>query len=99
MTGGDKLNGQLGLGDDKRRSTPFRIDIKNVNKIACGLNHTVLLKNHGPVWSVGNNRSGQLGHSNDDERLNLSPFNTLRTPREIPNFNIKQVYVKSSNKQ
>ena len=44
MTGGDNLDGQLGLGDDKRRSTPFRIDIKDVNKIAGGLNHTVLLK-------------------------------------------------------
>ena len=37
------------------------ITIRDVKQIACGFNHTVVLKTDGTVWSCGNNEHGQLG--------------------------------------
>ncbi len=37
-------------------------DIDNVKTIASGYNHTLVLKNDGTVWGIGNNRAGQLGN-------------------------------------
>eukprot|EP00035_Acanthoeca_spectabilis_P020845 m.434863 g.434863 ORF g.434863 m.434863 type:complete len:581 (-) comp17780_c0_seq1:1385-3127(-) len=54
--------GQLGLGDDKTRSFPRKVDIdaKIVNA-ACGQRHTLFLTDSGEVYACGKNEAGQLG--------------------------------------
>lgn len=37
-------------------------NIDNVRTMASGYNHTLILKNDGTVWGMGNNRAGQLGN-------------------------------------
>ncbi len=37
-------------------------NIDNVKTMASGYNHTIILKNDGTVWGIGNNRAGQLGN-------------------------------------
>ena len=58
--------GQLGLGaTDTNLHMIFNqvtININNdVKQIACGIQHTFILKNDGSVWSCGANAYGQLG--------------------------------------
>ena len=56
--------GQLGLNDTKNRKifTQVTTNINNdVKQIACGYNHTFILKNDGSVWCCGYNFSGELG--------------------------------------
>ena len=40
------------------------INITDIKQIACGANHTVVLRNDGSVWSTGYNEFGQLGSGN-----------------------------------
>ena len=56
--------GQLGLGDNTSHSTFTQVTLNinnNVKQIACGGNHTFILKNDGSIWSCGLNDKGQLG--------------------------------------
>lgn len=77
---GDDSFGQLGLGTYseerihqmktygnfilRREPIPQKLDIDNIEKIACGDNHTILLDNKGNVYGTGFNRFLQL--SNDE---------------------------------
>lgn len=60
--------GQLGKGRATTiiaDSSPTRIGAANDWKqVACGNNHTVILKNDGTLWSCGSNGFGQLGKGN-----------------------------------
>ena len=61
---GDNSSGQLGLNDTTDRTifTQVTTDINNdVKQIACGIDHTVILKTDGSVWSCGSNKYGELG--------------------------------------
>ena len=54
--------GQLGLGDDKDRSFPRKMEVVGkVVDVACGRRHTLVLTDDGFVHAVGDNTSGQLG--------------------------------------
>ena len=56
--------GQLGLNDTTNRNTFTQVttNINNdVKQVACGTEHTIILKNDGTVWSTGYNAYGQLG--------------------------------------
>ena len=66
-------NGNLGLADTTDRSTFSQVttNINNdVKQIACGLYHTIILKNDGSLWSCGLNDKGQLG-LNDTTNKNI----------------------------
>ena len=56
INGNEDLNDLLNLLYDVN----VIINLKNC-KIACGKNHTFILKNDGTVWACGNNDNGQLG--------------------------------------
>lgn len=67
LTWGRNDKGQLGLGDLLTRSTPTHVqslDGLNVVSAACGKGHTLFLTDKGVVYSVGENKMGQLGHGN-----------------------------------
>ena len=57
-------DGQLGLGNTTNKNTFTQVtsNINNdVQQIACGYNHTFILKTNGTVWSCGYDGYGQLG--------------------------------------
>ena len=60
--------GQLGLGNDDNKSTFTQVttNISDVKQIACGGNHTFILKNDGSIWACGYNAAGNLGLGSDD---------------------------------
>ena len=65
-------SGQLGQGASTWPSsqTTFKQvpDMTNVKQVACGYNHTLILKNDGTVWSAGENEYGQLGLGNSADQ-------------------------------
>lgn len=78
--------GQLGLGDDTQRNTFTKVttNINNdVKQIACGDNHTFVLKNDGTVWACGYNGAGQLGLNNNTTKSTFTKINA--------NTNVKQI--------
>ena len=61
---GQNDEGQLGLSNNTSPSvfTHVTTNINNdVKQIACGYNHTFIIKNDGTVWSTGYNYKGALG--------------------------------------
>ena len=67
----------IGLGDDKERImfTKVTTNINNdVKQVACGSDHTFIIKNDGSLWACGNNGSGQLG---------LGDYNTYKTFTQV----------------
>lgn len=42
-------------------------------RVACGRRHTVLLDEHGRVWSFGENKYGQLGRATDARKFDGTP--------------------------
>jgi len=62
---GNNSVGQLGTGNTSVINFPFlNSNLTNIDTIAGGKNHFVMLKNDGTVWTVGNNSFGQLGQGN-----------------------------------
>ena len=69
-------DGQLGLGDTVNWAMPtptlvprFRFNKTAVLMVACGLEHTVVLTEHGVVYTFGRGVDGQLGHGDEDDKL------------------------------
>ena len=44
------------------------VSVGSIKQIACGGNHTMIIKNDGSLWSCGHNDYGQLGLSDTDNR-------------------------------
>jgi len=64
-TWGDNSDGQLGIGNNTRKSTPERVvALSDVQSVAAGGYHTFAVKNDGTIWSWGGNYAGQLGIGN-----------------------------------
>jgi alpha-tubulin suppressor-like RCC1 family protein/uncharacterized protein YjdB len=56
---GSNSYGQLGDGGRENKLRPIQVqDIRNVNTISAGDNHTVAIKEDGTVWAWGRNASG-----------------------------------------
>jgi alpha-tubulin suppressor-like RCC1 family protein len=75
-------SGQLGLGDNRARFTPTQIPSRafglpnfKAKAIVAGGAHTVVLDFNDEVWTFGNNRHGQLG---------LDDKNNRAIPTKIP---------------
>ena len=74
--------GQLGLGtiDTNNTHTTFTQVTTNINndvkQIACGDQHTVILKNDGSVWACGYNSTGQLGVNDSSDRSSFTKVTT-----------------------
>ncbi|XP_067008518.1 probable E3 ubiquitin-protein ligase HERC4 isoform X2 [Anabrus simplex] len=65
---GNTVNGELGLGgiEEEQILSPRELQFSKateVEQVACGANHTVIITNEGKVYSCGNNDYGQLGHN------------------------------------
>jgi alpha-tubulin suppressor-like RCC1 family protein len=64
--------GQLGLGDDKWKTSPtLNKNLKNIVQASSGYDHSLCLDNQGRVWSFGENEFGKLG-------LGLKPLKDRR---------------------
>ncbi|XP_058798265.1 probable E3 ubiquitin-protein ligase HERC4 [Phymastichus coffea] len=75
---GNTKHGELGLGgiEDENILLPREVDFQKateIEQIACGANHTVLITEDGQVFSCGNNDCGQLGHDKPTKRLQMIP--------------------------
>jgi len=53
--------GQLGLGHNDSKSSPQKVNIFDVDSIACGGYYSLVLTVDGEVFSWGDNTYGQLG--------------------------------------
>ena len=83
--------GQLGLGDTTNRNTFTQVttNINNdVKQIACGNNHTVILKNDGSLWGCGSYFHGQLG---------IDAYNTTNGKRTLVEIINKDIAILSVN--
>lgn len=59
---GDNAYGQLGDGTTADRNDPVQaIHTEDAYAVAGGVNHTIIHKQNGTVWTWGNNEFGQLG--------------------------------------
>ena len=68
---GNNYYGQLGLGYNSSSNDIYffkNIDITDVQQIACGGSHTMILKTDGTLWATGYNNYGQLGLGDTDTR-------------------------------
>ena len=81
MTGYNS-QGQLGLGDTKKRNTFTRVNLPPISAIAIGAHHSIALAADGTLWMTGYNSQGQLGlgdikNSNTFTRVNLPNFQLI----------------------
>ncbi|KAJ9585786.1 hypothetical protein L9F63_002423 [Diploptera punctata] len=65
---GNTVNGELGLGgiEEEHILSPRELNFNqttNIEEVACGTYHTVIVTRNGEVYSCGSNDHGQLGHS------------------------------------
>ena len=83
--------GQLGLNDTTTRDvfTQVTIDVNNdVKQIACGNNHTIILKNDGSLWGCGSYFYGQLG---------IDAYNTTNGKKALVEIINKDIAILSVN--
>lgn len=71
---GNNQNGQLGLGDTYNKYTFTQVineNIGEIEKVACGYDHTYLLMKDGTLLAAGCNATGELGLGNTDDLSNV----------------------------
>ena len=67
---GDNYNGQLGIGTDGSGNSLFKFTkvTGNVQAIAAGEYHSIILKTDNTLWGTGSNKDGQLGNGTQTNR-------------------------------
>jgi alpha-tubulin suppressor-like RCC1 family protein len=58
--------GRLGLGNEDSVLKPVKVDIKDVQFVGLGPDHTLAVTFNGDLWSWGNNENGTLGYLLDE---------------------------------
>ena len=58
---GRNKHGQLGLDDNRHRSSPEKASLPTILQISAGHKHSIFLEEDGSVWVCGRNNCGQLG--------------------------------------
>lgn len=81
---GRNERGQLGLGDQKKRSYPVKIpssafDESKVVGAATGRNHTLLITEKGQLFGMGDNKMGQLGISQLKDVLTVTAIQSINS--------------------
>ncbi len=67
--------GQLGFDHTNNQILPQKLDLDNIQMIACGMRHTIIVNNLNEIYSCGNNQYGQLGRSLDQGEYLLDKVN------------------------
>ena len=63
---GCNKDGQLGLGDNKKRNVPCKLDLhKKIMSLNCGMRHTIILASNNEIYVWGDNRHVGLGLKHD----------------------------------
>ncbi len=79
---GANNRGQLGIGSKKDQKKPvFLMKREEVKEIACGCQHTLILKRNGDLLVCGNNNNDQLGIEGIEKTLKpvlLMSDNTIK---------------------
>lgn len=89
---GDGSFGQLGTGDNQSRNLPFEVasfTAKNVEKLAFGMRHSLVLLKDNSIYGFGSARRGQVGKCiSRNEKL----YNVPRIIDGFPNCKIVNIY-------
>ena len=73
---GRNAEGQLGLGDNTRRTIPTRVTFSNAISVSCGNYQSMILDKFGNVYVFGTNSNGQLGLGYTGGSLNTPTYLT-----------------------
>lgn len=77
---GNNECGQLGLGDNRNRSSFTRVEVEDDNRpvkfvsVHCGMETTLAIDCHGNLWGCGENTCGELGLGH---RCNVNVFHKI----------------------
>ena len=74
--GGYDITGEEGIDSLLELLTAQGITVNDVKQICCGTYHVCIVKKDGSLWSCGNNKYGQLGLGDDNNR---TMFNQVTT--------------------
>ena len=93
---GRNTYGELGLGDNKSRIefTKININPDEILDVKLGMNHTILLKKDGTVWTTGEGERGQLGLGNSENK-NVFTNTGLSNVKQIVNANVETIVLKN----
>jgi len=78
------INSLGALGRTGPQGIPAKVEMKpKLIQVACGLDHTLGLSEHGELWAWGSNKLGQLGFG---EQVVVT-----RSPKQLPLVDMKQI--------
>jgi alpha-tubulin suppressor-like RCC1 family protein len=60
--------GELGLGDNEDKHTPFLIQTQKAKHVSCGRNYGMIIDMNDNVWGFGSNEFGELGLGDNNNR-------------------------------
>ena len=74
--------GQLGLGHNRNRNSPHKLNLPPIQKISCGTYYSIAITTTNGVYVWGANAFGELGlghnqNLNSQQKLNLSPIKKI----------------------
>lgn len=64
---GSGIYGQLGTGSNRNHSNPMRVNLKNVEQISAGENHSLFIQ-QGILFGCGDNSLFQIGNTINSEK-------------------------------
>lgn len=82
---GSNESGQLGINDGSIKSLniPVKLNMTNVKMASAGINHSVVLKADGTVYTFGDNLYGQLGTGNFTKQMKPKSIGKIGREAEI----------------